>query len=92
MTFTEKLLFLGGFALIWVYPLVFSVMGKQWFLLIVYATATAGFFITLKLFLCSQCMNFACPLNSVNQDIRQEFLKRNSAVAKGWEGSSLSRE
>ena len=92
MTFMEKLLFLGGFALIWGYPLVFLVMSKQWFLLIVYATSTAGFFMTLKLFLCSQCMNFACPLNSVNQDIRQEFLKRNPVVARGWEGSSLSRE
>jgi hypothetical protein len=87
MTFMETFLFLAGFVVIWGYPLVFLVMGKQWFLLIVYAISTAGFFMTLKLFFCSQCMNLACPLNSVNQDTRQGFLRRNSEVAQAWGGN-----
>ncbi|HUT72303.1 MAG TPA: hypothetical protein VMW89_16655 [Desulfatiglandales bacterium] len=92
MTFMENLLFLGGFVVIWGYPLVFLVMGKQWFLLIVYAISTAGFFMTLKLFLCSQCMNLACPLNSVNHDTTQEFLRRNPEAARAWGGNPRSRE
>ena len=87
MSFVEKFLFLGGFVVIWWYPLVFLVMGKQWFLLIVYAISTAGFFMTLKLFLCSQCMNFACPLNSVYKSVRQEFFKQNPEVARAWGGN-----
>ena len=85
MSFVEKLLFLGGFVVIWGYPLVFLVVGKQLFLLIVYAISTTGFFMTLRLFLCSQCMNFACPLNSIDGNVRQEFFKRNPEVASAWD-------
>ena len=87
MSFMETLLFLGGFVVIWGYPLAFLVMGRQWFLLIVYAISTAGFFMTLKLFLCSQCMNFACPLNSVDKSVRQKFFKRNPEAARAWGGN-----
>jgi hypothetical protein len=84
MSFMEKFLLFGGFAIIWGYPLIFVLMGMQWFLLIVYVISTMGFFMTLKIFLCSQCMNFACPLNGVIDSIKQEFFKQNPEVAKAW--------
>lgn len=85
ITILEKIILLGGFLIVWGYPLLFLVFGRQLFLLIVYLITTGGFFVTLKTFLCSQCMNFACPLNSVNKEIRGQFFTRNPSVAKAWE-------
>ena len=85
MSFVEKFLFLGGFAVIWGYPLYYLITGAQWFLLFVYALSTVGCAMTLKLFLCTQCMNFACPLNSVDDATRHAFFKHNPQIAKVWE-------
>jgi hypothetical protein len=84
MSFMEKVIFLGGFTVIWGYPILFLLAGMQWFFLLVYFLSVAGFFMTLRMFLCSMCMNFACPLNTVDENRRQEFLKRNPEVAKAW--------
>jgi len=84
MSFMEKFIFFGGIVIIWCYPLFFLIKGMQWFLLVVFILSTLGFFMTLKIFLCSQCMNFACPLNEVEDSVRQEFFKRNPDVAKAW--------
>lgn len=84
MSFMEKFLFFGGFAIIWGYPLISLLIGMQWFLLIVYVISAVGFFMTLKIFLCSQCINFACPLNGVIDSVKQEFFKQNPEVAKVW--------
>lgn len=84
MTGGERFIFLAGFALVWGYPLVFLVYGMQWFLLLVYLITVAGFFMTLKTFLCTQCINFACPLNRVSDEVRKEFFARNPRIAKAW--------
>jgi hypothetical protein len=40
--------------------------------------------VTLRRSYCSQCMNFACPLNHVDETVRVEFFKRNPIVAQAW--------
>jgi hypothetical protein len=84
MTGMEKGLFVGGLVAVWGYPLVFLLVEMQWFLLAVYVLTSTGFFATLKTYLCSQCMNFACPLNSVQDETRRAFFKRNSGIAQAW--------
>jgi len=84
MTTKEKTIFWAGLVLVWGYPFYFIVFDFQWFLLIVYAISSAGFFLTLKTFFCTRCMNFACPLNDVDEDARLQFFKRNPDVAKAW--------
>ena len=84
MTIIEKIIFFIGFAVVWGYPLLFLILYRQFFLLIVYLLTTGGFFMTLKIFMCSQCMNFACPLNSVDKKIRNQFFDKNPSVAKAW--------
>jgi len=81
----EKTIFFIGFVLVWGYPFFFMIFDVQLFLLIVYLLTVAGFFMTLKTFLCTQCMNFACPLNSVAKEIRRDFFERNPEVAKAWD-------
>ena len=84
MTYWEKVMFFVGFALVWGYPLVFLIYGFQLFLLSVYLITVAGFFMTLRTFLCSQCINFACPLNTVPDTIRGAFFNKNPGVARAW--------
>jgi hypothetical protein len=84
MSRAEDVVFFCGLALVWGYPLWFFVMGGLWFLLVVYALLTASFFVTLKKFLCSQCMNFACPLNGIPDSARELFWERNPVVEKAW--------
>ena len=84
MTTMERVVFLGGFVIVWGLPLFFLIQGLQWFLLIAYVLTTAGFFMTLKTFLCTQCINFACPLNTVQDEIRSAFFEQNPEVARSW--------
>jgi len=84
MSIVEKIIFFSGFVIVWGYPLVILVLSGQWFLFLVYGITTAGFFMTLINFLCVQCMNFACPLNRVSEDIRMEFFKQNPVVGKAY--------
>jgi len=84
MTFWEKVIFFFGFALVWGYPLFFLISHFQFFLLIVYLLTVTSFFMTLRTFLCSQCINFACPLNMVKNEVRRDFFKRNPEVANAW--------
>ncbi len=84
MSAIENMTFFGGLAVVWCYPLPFLWIGELWFLLALYFLTNAAFFATLKLFLCSQCMNFACPLNSVGESTRDQFFQRNPSVAEHW--------
>jgi hypothetical protein len=85
MSLVEKSVFMSGLVLVWGYPLAFLLVGWQWLLLFMYLLATASFFVTLRRSFCSQCMNFACPLNSVGQPVRAEFFERNPTVARAWQ-------
>lgn len=84
MSTAEKVVFFGGLVVVWGYPLAFLVVGGLWLLLGLYALLTTGFFVTLKMFLCSQCMNFACPLNGVPNPVRFLFFERNPSIGRAW--------
>ena len=84
MSFLEKCIFFLGLVLIWGMPLYFLVAGIQIFLLIVYLLTAAGFLMSLKRFFCSQCMNFACPLNGVDAEKRRLFFACNPDIARAW--------
>lgn len=79
---TEKLIFYGGLIIIWGYPLLFLVMGLQWFLLLLYIVTSTAAYMSLASSFCSACMNLACPFNSVPEDVREEFFKLNPQMAK----------
>jgi len=91
MSNAENIVFFFGLALVWGYPLWFFVVGGLWFLLVVYALVTTSFFITLRTFLCSRCMNFACPLNRVPPSVRELFWERNPVVGRAWKAGSQLR-
>ena len=92
LTLPEKVVFFAGLALVWGYPLFFLIVELQLFLLVLYLLTTAGFYMTLRMFLCSQCMNFACPLNRVEDGVRSGFFECNPEVARAWSVDVMQRE
>lgn len=84
MSSVEKMVFWGGLATVFGYPLLFLAWGKQWLLLIIYALATMSMFLVMKRQMCTHCMNFACPLNVVAETVKGEFFKRNPEIAQTW--------
>jgi hypothetical protein len=88
LTPIEKFILLGGFGIIWGYPLVFLILGKVWLILIAFVLLSVVFFVILKRKFCSQCMNFACPLNTVTGEVRELFYELNPGPAEGWKPPS----
>ena len=66
----------------------FFVVGGLWLLLGLYILLTAGFFTTLKMFLCTQCMSLAYPLNGVPESIGSTSCERDPAIAATWTAGS----
>jgi hypothetical protein len=88
MTSGEKIVFFGGLVAVLGYPAIWLVAGQSWFLLVLYALTSYGFYLTMQSGMCSRCMNFACPLNRVGQDTRDKFFARNPRVAEAWSGKA----
>jgi hypothetical protein len=91
MSAAEKFIFEAGLVLIFGYPLIFLLLGLQWLLLTIYILTSASFFATLRRSYCSECMNFACPLNNVDEKVRAEFFGRNPVIAQAWQAKGLDR-
>jgi hypothetical protein len=87
MSTAERVVFFAGLVAVFGYPVGFLAAGGLWFLLALYLLVTAAFAVTLKRFLCSQCMNFACPLNSVPQHVRVLFWESNPRIGKAWKAA-----
>lgn len=84
MSTVEKTVFFGGLAAVFGYPLGFFIASGLWYLLGLYILLTAGFFVTLKRSFCTRCMNFACPLNGVQDSVREVFWELNPVVGRAW--------
>lgn len=85
MSKIEKIVFSMGAGIVFLYPVPFLFFTKEWFLLLIYVLTVTGFLSTLRTFLCTQCMNFACPANAVPEEARNNFFRKNPKVAKAWE-------
>ena len=84
MSGVEKAVFFAGLAFIWGYPMVVSALGGEWIVLVVFAAASVAFAVVLQRSFCSHCMNFACPLNRVGDDVKVAFFAHNPVVAAAW--------
>lgn len=84
MSKVERAVFLIGMAAVFIYPIFFIIAIKAWDYLVIYVLVVSAFFATLRMFLCSQCMNFACPFNTVPDETRFKFFAKNPLVAKAW--------
>ncbi len=86
----QKAFYITGFAVAWGYPVYVLLSGNQIFLLSAYLLAVLSWFTTLRSFRCSRCIHFACPLNTVDNDIRSDFYEINPSVVKRWRSDSAT--
>ncbi len=85
MSSIEKTVFILGFLLIIIYPFIFLLMSQNFIILLLYSiTILIGGFLIHK-FLCTQCINFACPSNRVDDEIRKKFFNKNPIIRDAWE-------
>jgi hypothetical protein len=88
MNFWEKVLFFSGMFAVFFIPTLFMMLSSRFILLTVYLIYTAFAFTMLLTFLCTKCMNFACPFNRTKDDARKNFFDNNPDVKKAWENKS----
>lgn len=91
MSAAEKLTFFAGLALIAGFPLALLILGRQWLLLVLFASSVLAMATCMRRRMCARCINFACPLNRVGRLTRQAFLARNPVVAQAWADSHGDR-
>lgn len=81
----EKVQFIVGASMLIAFPIPFLLFYN---LIIPLLLSIMGIFLwilSLQLKICTECINFSCPLNRVSEEIRNEFLKRNPVIKKAWE-------
>jgi hypothetical protein len=85
MSTGERMAFFAGLALIAGYPLASFIMGRQWLLLALFVLIVLLMAALMSRWMCSRCMNFACPFNRVDGQTRQAFLSLNPVISRAWE-------
>ena len=87
MSRSEKIQLWIGFAILGGYPFPFMILGGQYLWAVAALWGLILFFWTLRLYTCSQCVNFSCPLNTVPREVVDAYLERNPAMRQAWEES-----
>lgn len=85
LNFLEKLILICGFILVWGYPLFFLFLIKNWAIFALYTLSIIVFYAILRTNNCNRCVNFSCPLNTVDTETKEKFLKNNPVIKKHWE-------
>lgn len=80
----EKAILVSGFIIVWGFPVAFISLTEHWILLGGYFFSVVLFFILLRQYQCKKCMNFSCPMNAVDNEIRKEFLNNNPLIRDSW--------
>lgn len=81
MSTVEKVVFFAGLMVVIGYPFVQFLVYSKWFLLILYGVAVIGAYLFMRKAMCARCMNFACPLNLVDEGKKEtffEFLRKSA--------------
>jgi hypothetical protein len=84
MSVSEKIVFFAGFFVILFPPVGLLAAQGRYVSLIFYIALLAAFKIGLKASYCRHCMNFACPLNVVDDVTRNAFFEKNPDIKKAW--------
>ncbi len=84
MSKAEKAQLWVGLSILMGFPFPFLLLGRQFAWTLVSLWGAGLFFWTLRRYTCSQCVNFSCPLNTVPQELVDEYLRRNPVMGNAW--------
>jgi hypothetical protein len=85
MSRSEKIQWLIGIAMSFIYPLFFLVIGKQYFMLFLSSIGIVLWILIALTRNCKNCINLSCPFNRVPKNIKKEYLKQNKIMGEAWE-------
>jgi len=85
MSLNEKIIFYLGLILIIIYPYIFILLSYNFIIMIIYTAFTFISLFMLHAFLCTKCMNFACPFNKVDKNTRKKFMDINPVIKQAWD-------
>jgi len=84
MSLNEKIIFYLGFTIILIYPITFFILENSYIFLGLYFVFIVLSKLALNKYYCTHCINFSCPLNNVNEEIRNKFFSKNPIVREAW--------
>ncbi len=84
MSLNEKIIFYLGFTIILIYPITFFILENSYTFLGLYFVFIVLSKLALNKYYCTHCINFSCPLNNVNEEIRNKFFSKNPIVREAW--------
>lgn len=91
MSKSEQMQFAIG-ALLWLaFPFPLLLLGGEYLLALIGASAAASGIFILRRNFCSRCVNFSCPMNNVPRDRVDIYLGRNPEIEAAWQTSGRGR-
>ena len=88
----DKIQFILG-ALIWTgYPFPFLLLGGEYLLSVITATALISGVYILRQLVCSRCIHFSCPMNAVPRLLVDAYLQQNPRIREAWKESGYHLE
>ena len=84
MSLNEKIIFYLGFTIILIYPITFFILENSYIFLGLYFVFIVLSKLALNKYYCTHCINFSCPFNNVNEEIRNKFFSKNPIVREAW--------
>ncbi|MFX1274755.1 MAG: hypothetical protein ACFFBP_09405 [Promethearchaeota archaeon] len=84
MNQSEKIQWLSGIVISFIYPLIFLILGKQYFLFLLSIVGIIVWIFIILTRSCKSCINFSCPFNRVPENVKKEYLKQNDVMGKAW--------
>ncbi|MBD3352034.1 MAG: hypothetical protein GF364_11160 [Candidatus Lokiarchaeota archaeon] len=82
---SEKVEFIIGVLILILFPLPFLLIAGQIIQLISAIIGIMLWLLFLQTMICTDCINFSCPLNKVPDEIRNKFIQKNPIIKKAWE-------
>ena len=80
----ERVLWLLYVAVLFLYPVPFFVVSRQWLMLALLIWASIVWAWTVQRTQCTRCYNLSCPVNRVPEDVRATFFKYYPKFADAW--------
>lgn len=84
LSMSEKIQFILGASILFMYPIPFLIIGGLLLPLTFLIIGIITWIIVIQLKVCNACVNFACPLNRVKKEIRDEFFQLNPIIKEAW--------
>ncbi|MFP4477651.1 MAG: hypothetical protein ACLFOY_18980 [Desulfatibacillaceae bacterium] len=75
----------------WVYGGVFLFLSEHFVTLAAYLLNLGALLLAARLFVCSGCVHFSCPMNAVDSDTRERFMEKNPELQKARGGRDVQR-